>query len=281
MQTESEGLWAPTFMDITVYSLVSKKVLEFIGLAQWSPIFWAPGISFVEDNFSMNRDGSMTGGDNSRVLHFCVLYFCYYCISSTSYHQALDPRGWGAPGLDQPHLKGNRKDIRRQIILPWEVYSVPMCTWYHPGGPRRLTRILLSQHLLHCVLLCEEEAPRYLRQGQFPGARGWCCGGQFYLSPWLAHWRPRCPFRHIPGCVCEGVPGIWIGRLRKADCPPQCGGTVQLAEEPSGTKRCEEVEFALPADLRWDAGFLAFLTGSPGLQTATVPSFHNGVGQLL
>ena len=195
MQTESEGLWAPTFMDITVYSLVSKKVLEFIGLAQWSPIFWAPGISFVEDNFSTNRDGSMTGGDDSRVLHFCVLYFCYYCISSTSYHQALDPRGWGAPGLDQPHLKGNRKDIRRQIILPWEVYSVPMCTWYHPGGPRRLTRILLSQHLLHCVLLCEEEAPRYLRQGQFPGARGWCCGGQFYLSPWLAHWRPRCPFR--------------------------------------------------------------------------------------
>ena len=48
MQTESEGLRAPTFMDITDHSLVSKKVLEFIGLAQWSPIFWAPGISFVE-----------------------------------------------------------------------------------------------------------------------------------------------------------------------------------------------------------------------------------------
>lgn len=59
MQTESEGLWAPTFMDITVYSLVSKKVLEFIGLAQWSPIFWAPGISFVEDNFSTNRGKGM------------------------------------------------------------------------------------------------------------------------------------------------------------------------------------------------------------------------------
>ena len=156
-----------------------------------------------------------------------------------------------------------------------------MCVWYHLGGPWRLTHILLFWCLLHCVLLCEEEAPRYLWQGQFSGTRGWHCGGQFYLSPWLAHWRPSARSDCIPGCVCEGVPGIWIGRLRKADFPPQCGGTVQLAEGPSGTKRCEEVEFALPASLRQDAGLLAFLTGSPGLQTATVPSFHNRVGQLL
>ena len=61
MQTESEGLRTPTFIDITDYSLVSKKVMEFIvGLAQWSPLFWEPGISFVEDNFSTDWDGGMT-----------------------------------------------------------------------------------------------------------------------------------------------------------------------------------------------------------------------------
>ena len=26
---------------------------------------------------------------------YCALYFCYYYISSTSDHQALDPGGWG------------------------------------------------------------------------------------------------------------------------------------------------------------------------------------------
>ena len=29
----------------------------------------------------------------------CALYFYYYYISSTSDHQALDPRGWGVPVL--------------------------------------------------------------------------------------------------------------------------------------------------------------------------------------
>lgn len=63
MQTEPEGLGVPTFMDIKDYSLVSKKVLEFIvGLAQWSPIFWATGISFGKDNFSIGWDGGMTAG---------------------------------------------------------------------------------------------------------------------------------------------------------------------------------------------------------------------------
>ena len=27
--------------------------------------------------------------------NYCALYFYYYCISSTSDHQALDSRGWG------------------------------------------------------------------------------------------------------------------------------------------------------------------------------------------
>ena len=77
MQTEPEGLGVPTFMDIKDYSLVSKKVLEFIvGLAQWSPIFWATGISFGKDNFSTGwGEGGWFRDDSSTtfILHFIPL----------------------------------------------------------------------------------------------------------------------------------------------------------------------------------------------------------------
>ena len=42
--------------------------------------------------------------DDSRTLHFRVLYFYYY-ISSTSDHQALDPGGWGPPALGWSFLE--------------------------------------------------------------------------------------------------------------------------------------------------------------------------------
>ena len=58
---------------------------------QWSPNFLAPGTSFVEDNFSMDRGFRMIQ------VHYiyCALYFHRYYISSISNHQALDPRSWG------------------------------------------------------------------------------------------------------------------------------------------------------------------------------------------
>ena len=60
-----------------------------------SPIFLAPGTSFVEDNCSVDWGW----GDGFRMIQahniYCALYSYYYCISSTSDHQALDPRGGG------------------------------------------------------------------------------------------------------------------------------------------------------------------------------------------
>ena len=48
-----------------------------------------------EDNFSMDsREGNCLGIIQAHYI-YCALYFCYYYISSTSDHQALDPRGWG------------------------------------------------------------------------------------------------------------------------------------------------------------------------------------------
>jgi len=49
---------------------------------------------FVEDDFSMHWGSG--GGFGMIQAHYiyCALYFCYYYISSTSDHQALDPGGW-------------------------------------------------------------------------------------------------------------------------------------------------------------------------------------------
>ena len=57
-----------------------------------SPAFLTPGISFVEDNFSMEMEEA--GFGMIRVYYiYCALYFYYYYISSTSGHQAIEPRG--------------------------------------------------------------------------------------------------------------------------------------------------------------------------------------------
>ena len=51
----------------------------------------------MEDNFSMAWGVGVRGGLGMIQEHYiyCALSFCYYDISSTSDHQALDPRGWG------------------------------------------------------------------------------------------------------------------------------------------------------------------------------------------
>ena len=60
-----------------------------------SPTFLVPGASFMEDSFFTDWDI----GDGFRMIQvhyiYCAFYFYYYYISSTSDHQALDPRGWG------------------------------------------------------------------------------------------------------------------------------------------------------------------------------------------
>ena len=68
---------------------------------QQAPAFSAPGSGFVEDSFSIGQGGGWRGtvGDGFGMLQacyiYCVLYFYYFSISSTSDHQAVDPGGWG------------------------------------------------------------------------------------------------------------------------------------------------------------------------------------------
>ena len=59
-----------------------------------------PNISDTRDQLGKNNfsTDSREGNDLGIIqVHymFCALYFYYYYISSTSDHQALDPRGWG------------------------------------------------------------------------------------------------------------------------------------------------------------------------------------------
>ena len=62
---------------------------------QQFPTFLAPGTDFMEDNFSMDQGGGKECFQNNLNTYiYCELYFYYYYISSTSDHQALDPRGW-------------------------------------------------------------------------------------------------------------------------------------------------------------------------------------------
>ena len=63
-------------------------------LAQRSPTLLAPGIGFVEDDFSMDQSGDGLGMIQAHYI-YCVLYFHYYYISSSSDHHLLDLRGWG------------------------------------------------------------------------------------------------------------------------------------------------------------------------------------------
>ena len=63
-------------------------------LDQWSPTLLAPGTPFMQVNVSADP-----GGDGFGMIQACYIYcafhFYYYYISSTSDHQALDPRSWG------------------------------------------------------------------------------------------------------------------------------------------------------------------------------------------
>ena len=71
----------------------NKNIYCFKPLKQGSPPFLTPGTSFMESNFSMNQ--GMGGGLGMIQAHYiyCAFYFCWHYISSTSDHQALDPRG--------------------------------------------------------------------------------------------------------------------------------------------------------------------------------------------
>ena len=69
-------------------------------LRQHSPTFLAPGTSFVEDDFSTDPGRWCGGGLGMIEAHFtyCALYICHFYVSSTSDHQASEPRGSAALG---------------------------------------------------------------------------------------------------------------------------------------------------------------------------------------
>ena len=66
--------------------------------------------------FSTDGAGS---GDGFRMIQthctHCALPFCYYYISSTSDHQALDPRGWGT--LDQTIVLTSEFSLQKKYIV--------------------------------------------------------------------------------------------------------------------------------------------------------------------
>ena len=89
------------------------------------------GTGFVEDNFSTDWGGE--DGFWMIQVHYisCALYYC--CISSTSDHQALDPRGWGHPvlvlssGFILPHLHWLHYRLAKCLLVGEEGSLDPHC----------------------------------------------------------------------------------------------------------------------------------------------------------
>ena len=66
-------------------------------MEQRTPAFLAPGTGFMEDDCPMDWGGKEDGFRMIQVNYIqCALYFCSYCISTTSDYQTSDP-GVGDP----------------------------------------------------------------------------------------------------------------------------------------------------------------------------------------
>ena len=78
----------------------------------------APGTSFMEDDFS--TDGGWDGLGMIQVHYiYCVLYFSYYYIGSTSGHQALDAQRLGTPALDYGGISSGLFSRHLTWALSW------------------------------------------------------------------------------------------------------------------------------------------------------------------
>ena len=94
--TCSPNLYCLACLNFAFFFLINGKSLVWFLIfcylfkpGQRSLIFLVPGTGFVEDRRFMDRGWGVIQ------VHYSY-YACYfYYISSTSDHQALDPRGWG------------------------------------------------------------------------------------------------------------------------------------------------------------------------------------------
>ena len=84
----------------------------------------------MEDNPSVDQGGGDGLGMIQVHYTYCTLYFCYF-ISSTSDHQALDPRGWGPLDCKIPSRK---QSLSKQIHKATKKYVHCYQRLPHGGG---------------------------------------------------------------------------------------------------------------------------------------------------
>ena len=109
-------------------------------------------------------------------------------------------------GPDHPHLKGNRNEVRRQVIL---ALSSELHVYIYVTSSRWTLKINVHFYcfprLLHYVLLCEKEAPGTSKETAFLALEVGPMVGSFTFQ---LDWPTGCPgiwLDIFPGCVCEGV----------------------------------------------------------------------------
>ena len=94
--------------------------------SSWLQPSWHQGPVSWKTIFSMDQ-GSVGEGFGMTQEHYIhwALYFYYYCISSTSNHSALDPRGWGKSESDGV-------SVMHDSFTTWQPTRL-LCPWKSPG----------------------------------------------------------------------------------------------------------------------------------------------------
>ena len=107
-------------------------------------LLWAavPSLFGTRDGFRGRQFFHGLGvGEGFRIIQayyiYCVLYFCYGYVSSTSDHQALDPRVWGPPCRNQEDKRWLSLEFRRGFF-PW-LQNVKLALW-----PFLITALFIS-----------------------------------------------------------------------------------------------------------------------------------------
>ena len=94
---------SPRYLDMELHPVLTSSTLlggcpptrrYHTQFKQQSPTFWHQGPVLWKVIFPQTGVGDGLGMIQVHYI-YCALYFCYYCISSTSDHQALGPGGWG------------------------------------------------------------------------------------------------------------------------------------------------------------------------------------------
>ena len=200
----------------------------------------------MEDSFSTDGVGS---GDDFRMIQahciYCALYFCYCYISSTSDHQALDPRGWGT--LDQIIVLTSEFSLqKRYVVGRSSVTSRPDVTFCESRCQSLFSHwvsVCLVCNIARILLILYLQGPLWILL--FPGILD-ILNGRSCVSSWKDPWAsipPLQPSHPLRGLAWKNSDG-WSGSSGERDVS-QPSSLICRMDSP--TSKClSRILFCIP-----------------------------------